>query len=100
MRRRKFKSEYKDLAALSRDIYTGLNNEPTFSVTLETGTAVTVVSNQLAGINSVIAFMPMTAEAAAENIYVQSADRGDSIFTITHTTAAAANRTFAYTVYG
>jgi hypothetical protein len=81
-------------------LYVVINNEPTFQITLETGTSVTTVSNQLAGKDSFIDFMPETSAAAVakQSMYVSS--RGDSTFDITHDVTATANRTFTYFIHG
>ena len=74
----------------------------TGSVTLTANQATTVVTEQRAGTDSVITFMPTTANAAAEigggAMYVSS--RGDETFTITHANNAQSDRTFAYEVTG
>ena len=64
------------------------------SVTLTASTATTVVSDRRAGVDSVITFMPKTANAAAEigagSMYVSA--RGDESFTITHASNAQTDR--------
>ena len=71
-------------------------------VTLTASSATTVVADPLAGPDSVILWMPTTANAAAEigagGMYVSS--RGDGTFTITHANNAQNDRTFRYVVFG
>lgn len=100
MKRRAFKSKYASLEELSRDAYAIINNEPTFTVTLATGTISTVVSNQLVGINSFVGFMPQSSAAAATLTTMSVTTRGDSTFTIEHETASGADKVFTYFVYG
>lgn len=76
-----------------------MNNEPTFSVTLQSATASTVVSNQLAGIDSVISFMPTTSAAAAEVTAMFVSSQDDGSFTLTHSSGAS-TRTFKYFIHG
>lgn len=72
----------------------------TGSVTLTASAASTAVSEDRAGPDSVILFMPTTANAAAEmdGMYVSS--RGKQTFTITHANNSQADRTFKYVVIG
>jgi hypothetical protein len=70
------------------------------TVTLTANQATTVVSDNRAGDDSVIVFMPTTASAATEvgagGMYVSA--RGDSTFTITHANNATADRDFTYAI--
>ena len=72
------------------------------SVTLATGAASTVVSDRRVGVDSVVTFMPTTANAAAElgngTMYVSALTQ--AAYTITHTNNAQADRTFKYEVTG
>lgn len=100
MRTRKLRQNYVNLAEATRDIASIVNNEPTFTLTLATGTAVTTISNPMIGKDSYIGFMPTSATAAAElaSMYVSARDKES--FDLTHTTAAAADRTFTFFVHG
>lgn len=70
------------------------------TVTLEVSAATTVVSDTRVGPNSVITFMPTTANAAAEigngTMYVSARSNGS--FTITHANNAQADRTYGYRI--
>lgn len=92
----------------SRDISLVVNNlldgklNSTGSVTLTASAATTTVTEFRAGYESVILFMPTTANAAAEQaaggFYVSS--RGKQTFTITHANNTQTDRTFDYIVIG
>jgi len=83
---------------LNRTVDGKLNS--TGTVTLTASAASTAVSEDRAGADSVILFMPTTANAAAEmdGMYVSS--RGKQTFTITHANNAQTDRTFSYVVIG
>ena len=100
MKVRAFKSGYSSWQDLARDVYAIGNNEPTFSVTLATQTAQTVVSNPLVGINSFIGFMHTSGTAAAQLTTMSVTSRGNQTFTIEHATATGADKTFIFMVYG
>ena len=72
------------------------------SVTLTASAASTVVTESRAGSDSVILFMPKTANAASEQaaggMFVSS--RGKQTFTITHANNSQADRSFDYIVIG
>lgn len=72
------------------------------SVTLGASVATTDVTDPRVGADSVITFMPKTANAAAEigagGMYVSS--RGDGAFTITHANNAQTDRDFEYSISG
>ena len=70
------------------------------SVTLTASSATTTVSDLRAGQDSVILFMPRTANAAAAigGLYVSA--RGKQTFTLTHANNAQTDRTFSYVVLG
>lgn len=72
------------------------------TVTLTASVATTVVDDRRTGVNSVILFMPTTANAAAEvgagTMYISA--RGKQTFTITHANNAQTDRTFAYAAFG
>lgn len=72
------------------------------SVTLTASTAATIVTDRRAGTDSVVLFMPKTANAAAEvgagTMYVSA--RGAESFTITHASNAQTDRDFEYALLG
>ena len=68
------------------------------TVTLTVSSATTTLLDSRIGPDSFIGFMPTTANAAAEALYVSS--RGDQTATITHANNAQADRTFAFLVIG
>lgn len=74
----------------------------TGSVTLTASAASTVVNDNRAGYESVILFMPKTANAAAEQaaggMFVSS--RGKQTFTITHANNSQSDRSFDYIIIG
>lgn len=94
------------LAHSQRDVYEIVNSlrdgkvNSTGSVTLTASSATTTVSDLRAGQDSVILFMPTTANAAAAigGLYVSS--RGKQTFTLTHANNAQTDRTFSYAVLG
>jgi hypothetical protein len=72
----------------------------TGTVTLADGSSTTTVTDRRAGSDSVITFMPTTANAAADlaNLYVSSRDDGQ--FTLTHTNNSQTDRTYGYVITG
>lgn len=82
-----------------RDVEAVVNSEPTFTVTLSTATASTVVSCAIAGPDSFIGFMPKSASAAAELPVMSVTTRGLETFTIEHSSGSS-TRTFVYFVWG
>lgn len=72
------------------------NTNNTGEVTLTENSATTTVKNSRVSANSVILFMPTTANAAAEmdGMYVSARKKGE--FTITHANNAQDDRTFKY----
>lgn len=94
------------LAHGARDVFEVVNSlrdgkvNSTGSVTLTASSATTTVSDLRAGQDSVILFMPTTANAAAAvgGLYVSA--RGKQSFTLTHANNAQTDRTFAYVVLG
>lgn len=74
----------------------------TGSVSLTASATTTAVSDRLCGPDSVIVFMPTTANAAGEIggglMYVSARVEGQ--FTITHANAGSTDRTFAYCIFG
>lgn len=72
----------------------------TGTVTLTANQATTTLNDMKIGINSVISFMPTTANAAAELVTLYVSSRGYKTATITHANNAQIDRTFIYTVTG
>lgn len=74
----------------------------TGTVTLTASQATTTLSDNRIGPNSVILFMPTTANAAAEvgagGFYVSA--RGEKTATLTHANNAQSDRTYAYAILG
>jgi hypothetical protein len=75
-------------------------------ITLGNGSATTVVTDRKFGIDSVILFQPMTANASAEvgagTMHIKTTDynpRGNQ-FTINHANNSQTDRTFRYIVLG
>jgi len=75
----------------------GLNS--TGSVTLQTSSATTVVSDVRVGENSVITFMPKDANAAAELTALYISARTNGTFTITHNNSGT-TRAYEYIIIG
>jgi hypothetical protein len=85
-----------------RDLYAGRNNcSGQFTLAVAPATS-TVVRAPNAGPDSCPQFAPLTAHAAAEvgggTMYISS--RGAGTFTVTHSSSAFSDRTFAYTSLG
>lgn len=99
MKAKQFKNKYRDLEELSRDCATIVNNEPTFTLTLATGTVSTSITNALVGNNSVIVMTPESAEAARLNATWFISSKGDGTFSITHATATV-TASFSFFVQG
>ena len=74
------------------------------SVTLTANQATTTVTDRRVGSDSVILFMPTTANASAEQgagtIYVSAIAPRSNTFTITHANNSQTDRTFKYIVLG
>lgn len=72
------------------------------AVTLTAASTTTAVTDARVGGESVITWMPKTANAAAEigagGMYVSA--RGDGTFTITHASNAQTDRDFEYSING
>ena len=96
MRLKRFRTDYATPQQVGRDLSDILNEEPTTAITLSTGTVSTVISNRFVGTGSVIAMMPTSSDAAAENYYITTTAGS---FTITHSSGSS-TRTFTYFVYG
>lgn len=91
----------RQVASVINNVLDGKINA-TGTVTLTANQATTAVTEYRAGADSVMLFMPTTANAAAEigagGLYVSS--RGKQTFTITHANNAQTDRTFGYAVLG
>ena len=89
------------LADTANQIMDGRSNA-TGTVTLTAAQATTAVSDRRVGTDSVISFMPTTANAAGEigagGMYVGTVTAES--FTITHANNAQADRTFTYSIQG
>jgi len=72
------------------------NNRGTF--TLAANATTTTVTDLRGGSDSVILFTPMTATAAAEDMYISA--RNKQSFVVTHADASTTDRTFTYVVVG
>jgi|TARA_R110002020_G_scaffold78702_2_gene197726 hypothetical protein len=72
------------------------------TVTLAASAATTTVTDRKVGKDSVISFMPLTANAAAEltALYVSAQDGRANTFTITHNNAGTTDRSYRYIVLG
>lgn len=99
MKQKKLRKQYPALPDFVRDVEAVLNSEPTFTVTLTSNTASTVVSCALAGKDSFIGFMPTSVTAAAEQTTMSVTSRDTGTFTIEHSSGAS-TRTFVYFVWG
>ena len=94
------------LAHGARDVYEVVNSlrdgkvNSTGSVTLTASATTTTVTDLRAGQDSVILFMPTTANAAAAAGGMYVSTRGKQSFTLTHANNAQTDRTFAYVVLG
>jgi len=82
-----------------RQLSDGKSNN-TGTVTLTINSATTVVSDFRAGADSVITFMPTTANAAAELATMYVSSQGKQTFTLTHANNALNDRTFGVTITG
>jgi hypothetical protein len=94
-------NDAREVASVVNNILDGKLNS-TGSVTLTASAASTAVTDERAGYESVILFMPTTANAAAEQaaggMYVST--RGKQTFTLTHANNAQTDRTFDYIIIG
>lgn len=99
MRQQKLKNKYATIDDLARDVAITVNNEPTFTTSLQTGTVSTSVTNALCGIGSVVHLMPTSAEAARliNTVYISTTGKG--YFVVTHGTATV-TASFTFDIYG
>lgn len=91
----------REVASIVNQLIDGKSDaKGTFTLTASTTT--TVISDFRVGADTVIHFVPITSNAAAEigagSVFLSS--RGDSTFTITHANNTQNDRTFIYTVTG
>ncbi len=70
------------------------------TVTLAASAGTTVVTDRRVGKDSVILFMPTTANAVAETMYVSAIAPRSNQFTITHTNNSQTDRSYSYIVLG
>ena len=91
----------REVAFVVNNILEGKINS-TGSTTLTINVTSTVVADRRVGANSIILFMPTTANASTElasgGMYVSG--RGKQTFTITHASNTQNDRTFSYVVLG
>jgi hypothetical protein len=89
------KEHRRKLAQALQGIMDGRTNNAG-SVTLTASTVTTVVSDKRAGVDSVIVFMPKTANAAAVlgRLYVSA--RTDEAFTLTHASTTSTDMDYEY----
>jgi len=80
------------------------NNTGTVTLTANSATTTLTFSSGQIGNDTVIHFMPTTANAATEfgagTLYVSARNVAGATFTITHVNNAQADRTFLYTLVG
>ena len=79
-------------------------NNPDFPFTLTAGAASTVLTDDRLGIDSVVIWDPVTANAATElaagTMYTLEANRSNGSWTVTHANNAQTDRTFNYCILG
>lgn len=92
-------SDARQVALVVRNAMDGKINA-TGTVTLTASSATTVVTDNRAGGDSVVLFMPTTANAAAEVPTMYVSARAKQSFTITHANNAQTDRTFSYVILG
>ena len=89
----------RDVASVVNQLVDGKSNAKG-SFTLTASATTTTVSDLRVGEDSIINFVPITANAAAEigagGIFIST--RADSSFTITHANNSQSDRTYIYTV--
>ena len=100
-----FHGTMRKIAGIINSILDGRLNS-TGAVTLTNGAITTVVTDYRVGRDSVILFMPLTANAAAEigngTLYVKTTDIAplSNTFTINHANNAQTDRDFRYVILG
>jgi hypothetical protein len=92
-------TDQRQIALVVRNAMDGKINS-TGSVTLTASSTTTLVEDSRAGGDSVILFMPTTANAAAEQTTMFVSVRAKQSFTITHANNSQTDRTFSYVILG
>jgi hypothetical protein len=87
----------RQIAFVVKQMLDGKTNA-TGAVTLSATATTTTLNDKRIGVNSVVVFMPTTANAASESPYVTG--RGDGTCTINHASTADTDKTFNYAVHG
>jgi alcohol dehydrogenase class IV len=91
----------REIASAINLLIDGKNNA-TGTFTLTASTTTTTVSDLRAGTNSVITYVPTTANASAEigagTIFISA--RNDESFVLTHANNSQSDRTFIYAIIG
>ena len=86
-------------ANVIRNLVDGKSNN-TGSITLQASATSTTITDQRVGANSVIVFMPKTANAATAMTSLYVSARGTGTATLTHDSNAATDRSFEYAIIG
>ena len=75
------------------------NNTGTVTLAVASATT-TTINDERIGYNSIITFMPTTANAASEltNLYVSARNKGGA--TLTHSANVSADKTYSYIIVG
>jgi len=82
------------IALAVNQILKGRQNNVIADVTLRANQATTVITDPRLGVDSVLEFMPTTANAAAVQGSIYVTARGTGTATINHTNSATADKTF------
>lgn len=72
----------------------------TGEITLTASSTTTTLTDPRIGPDSVIEFMPLTANAATAKASLYVTDRGDGTATLNHSSTADADKTFGYAILG
>ena len=86
-------------ANVIRNLVDGKSNN-TGSITLTANATTTTLTDTRVGANSVIVFMPKTANAASAMTSLFVSARGTGTATLTHDSNAATDRQFEYVIIG
>lgn len=90
----------REISEVVNNIMNGKTNN-TGTVTLAVASATTTtINDERIGYNSIITFMPTTANAASEltNLYVSAKTKGSA--TLTHSANVSADKTYSYIIVG
>ena len=90
----------REISEVVNNIMNGKTNN-TGTVTLAVASATTTtINDERIGYNSIITFMPTTANAASEltNLYVSAKTKGSA--TLTHSANTSADKTYGYIIVG